>query len=111
MTDLTALSADALSRASSVAFAAMRAAPKGAARNAAREDWKAISRESSRRAWNGQTTQQRADGVLYSLQQGEASWYEGGESNPTWVAVTAWVDGAMGAVEACEAAGISLAVR
>ena len=108
---LTVLDTKALATLSANTAQAMRAAPRGPERTAIRASYKLILAERGRREWNAKSTQQRADGVLYTIQQTEAEWYEQGEQDPAWKAMRAWVDGEAGAIEACEAAGISLADR
>ena len=69
------------------------------------EAFKAYSRENSRRVWNRTPLVERAAQSLYGVAQGEQEWYDA----DTWRAMRAWLDGEMGALEACEAFGISLA--
>ncbi len=86
--------------ASAAYYAAKGFARKGDLRTA----FKASSRERSRRAWNRTPKAVRAEQTLYSIQQGDPDWYEAGD----WLAMTSWVNGEMGALEACEAHGVSL---
>ena len=80
---------------------------KGLERKELRPLYKAAIVERSRRAWNSATVEARAAQEIGSLQQGEADWY----SPKVWGALNAYLDGLMGAVEACEAGGIDLGDR
>ena len=79
----------------------------GLERKELRPLYKAALVERSRRAWNSATVEARAAQEIGSLQQGEADWY----SPKVWGALNAYLDGAMGAVEACEAGGLDLGDR
>lgn len=111
MTDLTTKTDAELSSLAGDALARMRAATGRLAKRSHRLDYSAVSSERNRRAWNAKTPEARAYGVLYQTQQTEPEWYALGEQDPYWLAMTAWVDGVMGSVEACEAHGIALADR
>ena len=81
------------------------------ARKTRRTKLRARLRKQAVDSWNAKTPEQRAYEIVYGACQTEPEWYALGAAEPYYAAGQAWQNGEMGAVEACEHYGQSLADR